>query len=124
TPSPPPQSHNYKFGPFKPPPQAIHPYPHKPSMPLQYYHTPVSQSPQPPPQQQSHHVSVSYSGGPHPQSQPPPPTMYTYAGAPPSRSPQSVRDEPKHVPTGLYLHPGTGIPRGYVVHQQIEVSLN
>ncbi|XP_021963753.1 extensin isoform X3 [Folsomia candida] len=116
SPSPPP--HPYKFGPFKPPPQAIPQYAHQ-TLPTQtrlfhpepniYFHPPsqISQQQpnsnnQPPPSQQqqqqqqhSQHGPVSFSSVPHPSAGPPPQsTLYTYSSAPPSRSPQQPsRDE-------------------------------
>ncbi|ODM93902.1 G protein pathway suppressor 2 [Orchesella cincta] len=66
SPSPPlHQSNNYKFGPFKPPPHALHSYPHKPGPvgALQFFPSQAIQ------QQPPHTSQPSFSSGHH---QPPP----------------------------------------------------
>lgn len=145
SPSPPPQ-HNYKFGPFKPPPQAIPQYAHQ-SMPnvslpkflmsnyvavaeqplgLQYFHPPPTQASQQqtsnsasPSQQQHSQHAMSFSSVP--QS-----TLYYTAGAPPSRSPQQPsREEPqRHIAaTPMFIQHGAPLPRSYVIQQAVEVCV-
>lgn len=77
------------------------------------------------PQVSQHSSQPSFSAAHHPpisQSQPPQGTVFTYAGAPPSRSPQAPpqgREEPpKH---GTIYLPHQGMPRGYVMHPAVEV---